>query len=88
MDLIYTPKSVVAVLLLVATIITWLVFETSAGSIYASLTIIAIGIIKARAIIYSFMDIALMPVVWKYLFNAWLLVVGSVMVATSLATLS
>lgn|GEM_PF-3201482 len=88
MDLIYTPKSVVAVLLLVATIITWLVFETSAGSIYASLTIIAIGIIKARAIIYSFMDIKLMPSVWRYLFDGWLFVVGSVMVTASFVALS
>lgn len=88
MDLIYTPKSVVAVFLLVATIITWLVFETSAGSIYASLTIIAIGIIKVRAIIYSFMDIKLMPSVWRYLFDGWLFVVGSVMVTASFVALS
>ena len=69
-------SSVIAVLLLAATVLSWLVFEQHIEHFYASVIIITIILLKVGAILYSFMELSSQLFVWRVAFNIWLLVVG------------
>ena len=81
--ILFNRSSIVAVLLLFATVAAWLIFFFFSGNFYASVIIILIALIKVRAILYTFMELSCQLLIWRVVFNVWLLIVGVALVTGS-----
>ena len=82
----FNGSTIVAMLLLLATLLAWLIFEGYAENFYTSWIIIVIALLKVRAILYSFMELACQDLVWRLVFNAWLGVVGTALIFSSFSS--
>ena len=81
-SILITRTTLVWLLLVGATIFSW---EIGHGVAihhlrFASITIIVIALIKVRCVIFEFMEIRSAPLFMRIVAQAWLLVIGTVLV--------
>lgn len=62
--------------LLIATGITWWLGDVGATGTGAILAMLAIAFIKGRLVILDFMELRGAPLMWRILFEGWLIVVS------------
>lgn len=62
--------------LLIATGITWWLGDVGAAGTGAILAMLAIVFVKGRVIILDFMELRGAPLMWRFLLEGWLIVVG------------
>ena len=63
--------------LLTATGLTWWLGEVGAAGTGAILAMLAIAFVKGRLVILDFMELRDAPLMWRLLFEGWLVLVGA-----------
>jgi hypothetical protein len=79
MELFFNRCSLVWLLLLAATGLTASVAAIDSG--WATSTILAIAALKIAFVMGSFMELASAPLVWRYAFGGWLLLIATMLIA-------
>jgi hypothetical protein len=76
------PATAIWALLFGATCLSWFLGGYSADNpALGAIGIIAIALVKIRFIIMNFMEIRHAPSLWRWIFETWLLVTGTAMIA-------
>jgi hypothetical protein len=70
------PANRAWLVLLVATGATWCLGEVGAAGTGAILAMLAIAFIKGRLVILDFMELRGAPLMWRFLLEGWLILVG------------
>ena len=73
--------------LLIATGITWWLGEVGAAGTGAILAMLAIAFIKGRLVILDFMELRGAPLMWRRLFEGWLILVSGLIFLAYLISL-
>lgn len=85
MALLFSPASVVWVILMLATATsTWWVSKDAATASTATVLIMVIAAIKVRLVLIHFMDLGHAPLRWRVLFEAWIVVCTAIILGVYL----
>lgn len=76
------PATAIWALLFGATCLSWFLgSNTASNAAFGAMGIIVIALIKIRFVIMNFMEIRDAPPPWRWIFEAWLLMTGTAMIA-------
>jgi hypothetical protein len=76
------PATLLWQLLTAATLLSWFVSgHGSADPAITTVAVLIIALVKIRLIIWYFMEIRHAPIVWRRIFDAWVVLTGGVLIA-------
>lgn len=77
MAFLKNPVNRAWVVLMIATVITWVLGEVGAAGTTAIVGMLLIAFVKGRLVILDFMELREAPRMWRLLLEGWMLLVGT-----------